>query len=258
MLHIPGFYEVHGEPHWRAIDFISDLHLRPEDPHTFAAWAHHMAHTSADAVFILGDLFEAWVGDDAVGQPFEAECAEVLASAAERLQLSFMCGNRDFLVGRQLLDRAGVRGLQDPSRLTAWGHTVLLTHGDALCLDDTAYQAFRRQVRGEAWQREFLAQPLAQRLSLAQHMRQASREHQGQQGMDTLSDIDIPTAVAWMHQAGCRTLVHGHTHRPGTEVLAPGHTREVLSDWDVQARPPRASVLRLQRDGFHRFDVALA
>jgi UDP-2,3-diacylglucosamine hydrolase len=248
---LPALFEMTAPRHWRAIDFISDLHLGPALPKTFDAWAGHLRHTRADAVFILGDLFEAWVGDDARTLPFEHQCVEVLADACSRRHVAFMVGNRDFLLGAAMLKDCGVMGLPDPSVLTAWDQRVLLAHGDALCLDDTAYQAFRAEVRSAAWQRTFLAKPLAERLRIAAEIRRHSESRRQFDG-DTAADIDVGTTVRWMHAMGTAEMVHGHTHRPGSAPLAPGFKRHVLSDWDLDGAAPRAEVLRLSRDGFER------
>lgn len=258
-LALPSFYELQADEAWSAIDFISDVHLHAGDRATFQAWADYLRRTRADAVFILGDLFEVWVGDDAADEGFEAECVAVLEQAAANRQLGFMVGNRDFLAGARLRQRVGMIGLSDPTRLLAWDHPVLLTHGDLLCVDDTDYQAFRRMVRAEPWQEQFLALPLAERRERARRMREVSQERSSTRLQNTGSafhDIDTATAVAWMHQSGCRSLVHGHTHRPGTEVLAPGYTRYVLTDWDSRAARPRGEVLRLTRDGFARLPLS--
>jgi UDP-2,3-diacylglucosamine hydrolase len=249
-------YELEADASWQTIEFISDLHLAPQQLSTTAAWADYLARSPADAIYILGDLFEVWIGDDA-RRPgrFEHQAAEVLADAASRRTTGFMAGNRDFLVGAATLQACGVAALPDPTLLSAWGQRVLLTHGDALCLADEPYQAFRRQVRGAAWRTEFLAQPLATREFLARQMRDASEASKRRKAPSDWADVDAAAAVAWMHAAGSHTMVHGHTHRPGSAVLAPGYTRHVLSDWDCDAEPPRAQVLRLTRDGFTRIDL---
>lgn len=249
---LPAFFELAAPAHWRAIDFVSDLHLSTALPATFDAWRSHLLHTPADAVFILGDLFEVWVGDDARGEGFEQQCVDVLAEAASRRAVGFMAGNRDFLVGPALLREAGLIGLPDPTVLSAWGQRVLLSHGDALCLADTDYQAFRREVRSPAWQAAFLARPLAERRAVAADIRRRSR---ALHAFDGRADVDVDTAcaVAWMHGMGTAELVHGHTHRAGSNDLAPGFKRHVLGDWDLDdAARPRAEVLRLGRDGFVR------
>lgn len=249
---LPPFYEFAAPKSWRTIDFISDLHLSPALPRTVQALAKHLHGSTADAVFILGDLFEVWVGDDARRLPFERHCADMLAESASRRSLAFMAGNRDFLLGGAMLRECGLMGLPDPTLLIAWGQRILLTHGDSLCLADTAYQAFRSQVRGEAWQREFLARPLSDRQAVAAEIRRQSQTRRQFDGMDD-ADVDPATAVAWMHATGAAEMVHGHTHRPGSNELAPGFKRHVLSDWDLDdAQSPRAQVLRLSRDGFER------
>lgn len=252
---LPAFFELDTEPNWQAVDFISDLHLSPGMPRTFTAWARHMLSTPADAVVLLGDVFEVWVGDDMRGQPFERRCADVLADSASRRQVAFMAGNRDFLMGSAMLRECGLMGLPDPAVMNAWGQRVLLSHGDALCLADTDYQAFRAQVRSEAWQADFIARPLAERIAIAAEMRRRS-EARRLEGGESHADVDTATAVRWMHAMGTPELVHGHTHRPGSETLAPGYRRHVLSDWDLDtATRPRAEVLRLTRDGFCRIPV---
>jgi len=252
---LPSFYELGAAPDWGAIDFISDLHLSPALPRTRAAFEHHLLRTPADAVFILGDLFEIWLGDDACALPFERVVVDRLADASSRRHLAFMVGNRDFLFGAAALRACGMTGLPDPTVLVAWGQRVLLTHGDALCLADTEYQAFRREVRSDRWRRDVLARPLADRVALAAQMRRAS---QARHQLDGRADVDADpaTAVAWMHAIGAAEMVHGHTHRPGSNELAPGFKRHVLSDWDLDDRHHRrAQVLRLTRDGFERLDV---
>lgn len=250
---LPSFWELEAPPDWTAIDFISDLHLAQDMPRTFEAWAGHLRRTSASAVFILGDLFEVWVGDDARHEGFAARCADVLAETAARISVAFMVGNRDFLVGAELLRDCGVLALPDPTVLIAFGERLLLSHGDALCLADEPYQAFRAQVRSPAWQRRFLAQPLEERHCQARAMRDGSEQRKAAQAMAEWVDIDRAAAVGWMHEANTPTLIHGHTHRPAHEDLAPGFMREVLSDWDLdQSGARRAEVLRLRRAGLAR------
>lgn len=236
--------------HWRAIDFISDLHLSEAMPATFAAFEAHLAGTDADAVFILGDLFELWVGDDARDEPFARRCVLAMASAARQRVVAIMGGNRDFLMAHDLLADCGARALPDPTLLVAFGQRVVLSHGDALCLDDHAYQAFRRQVRSSQWLAQFLARPLADRLALAREIRQASQTRRQFDGEGT-ADVDRGAATALMQSAGAATLVHGHTHRPGTDAWPGGFVRHVLSDWDLD-HGSRAEVLRMTSTGFGR------
>lgn len=199
-------------------------------------------------MFILGDLFEAWVGDDVAGEPgFEADCAEVLRAAAHRRPLFLLHGNRDFLIGAGLQQRTGATLLADPTVFSFGGKRWLLSHGDALCLSDTAYQKFRAQVRQPAWQQQVLALPLAQRKAMARGMRSESESIQ-RDALD-YADVDTAAALEWLREADAPVLIHGHTHRPAEHVLDAGHRRIVLSDWDAQARPPRLEALRLGVEG---------
>jgi len=172
-----------------------------------------------------------------------------------------MVGNRDFLVGREMLDACGVTHLPDPTLLLAFGQRVLLLHGDALCLSDTEYQRYRAQVRSPTWQAAALALPLDERRRVAARMRHASEQRNANGELSLAStDIDPAAALDWMHRASSTVVVHGHTHRPGSTPLAPGRMRHVLSDWnlDLAGTRPRAEVLRLTRGGFARLSPALA
>ena len=188
-----------------------------------------------------------------------------------------MHGNRDFLVGTAFCQAAGLVLLNDPCVLQLQATTndgaadadtdiihsatsgaaapprVLLSHGDALCIDDVAYMQFRQQVRNPAWQQVFLQQPLEQRLALAQQLRQQSSQRKNELGVEGYADVDTPLAVQWLHTHGCARLVHGHTHKPQDHILPATAEngqplqRMVLSDWDLLADAPRAEALRLQR-----------
>lgn len=239
--------------HWEHIDLLSDLHLGPDTPATLARLARHLAETPAQAVMLLGDVFEVWVGDDVRHEPFEASVVALLRQASERLDLFFMPGNRDFLVGGNLLADAGMGALPDPSVLEAFGQRWLLVHGDAQCLDDTAYQAFRRQVRSPAWQAQLLAQPLAARQALARQMREGSKAAQARQLMAT--DLDAEACRALLREAGAATMIHGHTHRPAEHDLGDGLRRVVLSDWDLDVQPPRGDLIRLSAAGLQRLPL---
>ena len=253
---VPPFEELVAPPHWRTVDFISDLHLQASEPATVAAFQHYVGSTPADAVFILGDLFEVWVGDDALREPgsFEAQGCALLRAATQRLPVYFMHGNRDFLAGPDFLAACGINGLADPTVLAFGGQRYVLSHGDLLCLDDVDYQRFRIQARSADWQQQFLAQPLATRRAQARGIRQES-EAKKQSGA-SYADVDGPAAVAWLQAAGAHTLIHGHTHRPALHGLAPGLQRVVLSDWDAAALPRRLETLRLSSAGLERLSLA--
>lgn len=253
---LPEFALVEAPPTWRSIDFISDLHLSEAMPRTFEAWAAYLRTTPADAVFILGDLFEVWIGDDTRSRPFEQACVQTLKDAAAHRHLAFMAGNRDFLIGPDMCEDAALQHLDDPTVLVAFGRRWLLTHGDALCLDDHEYQAFRRQVRGEAWQQAFLAKPLDERTRLASAIRQESQSRKDAASPSMVwADVDGQAARAWLQAANCQQMIHGHTHRPGASDLAPDRTRHVLSDWDFDHGVARADALRLEAGGLRRIDL---
>jgi UDP-2,3-diacylglucosamine hydrolase len=254
---VPQIAELHAPAAWRTVDFISDLHLQASEPATFEAWRHYLESTPTDALFILGDLFEVWVGDDVVGADvfaatasFEGQCARLLGQTAGRLALFFMHGNRDFLVGQGLMDLCGSSLLADPTVLVFDEQRWLLSHGDALCLDDVDYMRFREQVRSPEWQQAFLSKPLAERQAIARGLRQQS-EARKQSGAE-YADVDAGAARQWLQAARAPTLIHGHTHKPARHDLGEGLSRVVLSDWDADARPPRADVLRLSAGGLQR------
>lgn len=234
--------------------FISDLHLDAERPaitELFGAFMHREGR-QAEAVYILGDLFEAWVGDD---DPSEtgAYVADRIAELVDvGVPVYFIRGNRDFLVGDAFARRAGMRILPDPAVITLYGKPVLLMHGDLLCTDDVAYQAFRAQTRNPDWQQQFLAQPLAARLAFAAQARAASQARQ--QGMkqsdraqfETVTDVTPAAVEATFARYGIDTIIHGHTHRPAVhELNVQGRPcrRIVLGDWYEQG-----SVLRVDAD----------
>jgi UDP-2,3-diacylglucosamine hydrolase len=245
--------EITAAPHWQTVDFISDLHLQASEPQTLAALAHYLADTPAQALFILGDLFEVWVGDDALQSlaGIEPQVARLLHQASERLDLYIMCGNRDFLMGKQLLAACGAHALPDPSVLHLGAACWLLVHGDAQCLADAPYQAFRTQVRSAVWQQDFLSHALEKRQALARQMRAQSEAQKKQltQAQSPWIDLDRDACVTLLDTYGADHMVHGHTHQPAQHDLGHGRVRWVLSDWDLHATPPRAEVLRLHAAG---------
>lgn len=251
--------ELDAPAPWRAIDFISDLHLQAGEPATAQAFRRYLQDCAADALFILGDLFEVWIGDDLLdASPAEraAEpeyeflagiCADLRAFSARRA-LYVMQGNRDFLLGARFAAASGATLLPDPTLLRWNSQRLLLSHGDAWCLDDRDYLEFRAQVRSPGWQAAFLQRPLAERAALARGLRAQSEARKQDPGQDW-ADVDAATASAWLRASDATALVHGHTHRPALHELGEGRQRLVLSDWDVEARPPRAELLRLDASG---------
>jgi UDP-2,3-diacylglucosamine hydrolase len=234
---------------WRTIEFLSDVHLQADAPRTFEAWRTQLLHSQADAILMLGDLFEVWVGDDARHGEFERRCADVMHQASKLRVLGFMPGNRDFLLGDEMRAAAGLTALADATVLHAFGRPVVLTHGDALCREDAEYQRFRASVRSTAWQSEFLARSLDDRRRIARAMRDASTAHQAQRSAALWADVDPAAALQLLDAAGSCTLVHGHTHRPGRVQLSATASRHVLSDWDFDGGVPRGDVLRLSAQG---------
>ena len=228
--------------------FVSDLHLDAARPGITRLFLDFLAGEarSAEALYVLGDLFEAWVGDDDPGEPGASVCAALKSVADSGVPVFLMRGNRDFLYGQRMAERCGATLLPDPCVVDLHGVPTLLMHGDLLCTEDTAYQAFRRQVRDPAWQANFLAQPLAARQAFAAQARAASREHQ-QGASESIMDV-TPAAVAeTMARFGVSRLIHGHTHRPAMHALLVDERpaqRIVLGDWYDQG-----SVLRLDGDG---------
>ncbi|MBB5015809.1 UDP-2,3-diacylglucosamine hydrolase [Rehaibacterium terrae] len=229
--------------------FVSDLHLDDARPEATALFLRFLREEAmhADALYILGDLFEAWVGDDDPSAVAAAVAGGLRAVSDHGVPVYFIRGNRDFLLGPGYARRCGMRLLPDPCVTMLYGRPALLMHGDLLCSDDQAYQAFRRQVRDPAWQRDFLRQPLPQRQAFAAQARAASKAHM--QGVrEEITDVTPATVEATLARFGVGLLIHGHTHRPAVHSLvAAGHPRKriVLGDWYRQG-----SVLRVDTDGF--------
>jgi UDP-2,3-diacylglucosamine hydrolase len=148
----------------------------------------------------------------------------------------------------------GLLALSDPTVLIGFGQRVMLTHGDALCLSDVSYQRFRSQVRSPAWRTNFLSRPIDERRKAAREIREESERRRREEASGQRFDVDFATMVRWMHEAGTSVVIHGHTHMPGSDQLAPGFDRHVLSDWDADHSPqaPRAQVLRWRREGIER------
>ena len=228
--------------------FISDLHLDPARPQITELFGKFIdiEVRHAEALYILGDLFEAWVGDDDPSEVGAFVADKLLGLRNAGVPVYFMRGNRDFLLGDEYARRAGMTILPDPAVIMLSGKPTLLMHGDLLCTDDTVYQNFRMQTRNPDWQRQFLAQPLPARLAFAQQARMASQAHQaglhGQGMMEAITDVAATSVESTLARFGIDTLIHGHTHRPKVHTHDTG-TRIVLGDWYEQG-----SVLRIHPD----------
>ena len=237
--------------------FIADLHLdaaRPQITELFERYLASDEARHADAVYILGDLVEAWIGDDD-----DAELPQRIAQATRALRDSgvpvfFMVGNRDFLLGEDFARRAGLTLLDDGTVHDLYGRPTLLMHGDVLCTDDVAYQTVRKQVRTPEWKANILAMPLAARRAFAAKAREDSRAHTGST-METIMDVNADAVAKAMRTAGVDRLIHGHTHRPAIHRLdIDGNAAEriVLGDWYEHG-----SVLRVTPEGVDLRGLAL-
>jgi UDP-2,3-diacylglucosamine hydrolase len=188
----------------------------------------------AQRVYILGDMFDYWIGDDDLGDPFHAEVAAELAALAHSgCRVFFMPGNRDFMLGERFAGAAGLDILADPSVVQLAGTPTLLLHGDTLCLDDADYQAFRAKVHSPAWQQQFLRQPLDERRRIALELRADSKSSQKQKSADIM-DVAARAVEQAFRDSGCTRMIHGHTHRPARhEHRIDGRLCErwVLGDW---------------------------
>ena len=230
--------------------FISDLHLSPDHPQSTALFQRFAAGIApeAEALYILGDLFEYWAGDDDLNDPFHRLIIDVLQGLGARgTRIYIMHGNRDFLMDDELGAACNATLLDDPTLLDLYGTPTLLTHGDALCTDDIEYQRFRAQVRKGDWQARFLAQPLALRKAQIEQMRTQSKSEKSLKAADIM-DVNAAAVDDLLRRHRYPRLIHGHTHRPARHVHHPdGHTCErwVLGDWDSG----RAAILRCDAQG---------
>ena len=216
--------------------FISDLHLSPDLPGATLLFQHFLQDVAlhAEALYILGDLFEAWIGDDDLEFPFHAQIAGALRELTDKgVRLCLMHGNRDFLLGDAFCQATGARLLTDPSLVDLYGTPTLLSHGDAFCTDDHSYQAFRRQMRDPAYQAMLLAKPLEERRMMAQALRRESDQAKSGKAM-AIMDVSPETVATCLRDHGYPRLIHGHTHRPARhvhEVDGMICERWVLPDW---------------------------
>ena len=218
--------------------FISDLHLEAERPDIAKQFLTFMEQDAREAeeLYILGDLFEAWVGDDDDAPMNRTVCRALRACAESGTTVYVMHGNRDFLLGPVFAEQSGATLLDDPERIDLYGTPTLLMHGDLLCTDDTEYLTFRKMVRDPDWQSAMLAKPLEERRLMAQEMRASSREQTGGKP-ETIMDVNSDAVIDVMRAHQVTRLIHGHTHRPAEhelEVAGEVSQRIVLGDWYEQ------------------------
>lgn len=225
--------------------FISDLHLDISRPAIIDLFERFIVNEAvqADALYILGDLFEAWIGDDAIDEAGERFAAALQPMRDARKPCFFMHGNRDFLLGDAYARRTGMTLLPDPSVIDLYGIPTLLMHGDSLCIDDAPYQAFRTQSRNPVWQRTFLSRSIEERKAFAQQARAESRRYTTSSQTQALMDVNEQAVLDALERHNVSRLIHGHTHRPAIHsVKLQKRTAEriVLGDWYEQG-----SVLRI-------------
>lgn len=230
--------------------FISDLHLQASHPRTAEAFFRFLAERAAQAerLYLLGDIFEYWAGDDDLDDPFNRSVVDALRRVSDGgTAVYWLGGNRDFLVGAGFADAAGLTLLPEPHMATIGDRQVVLVHGDAQCTDDVKYMTFRAQVRDPAWQRQFLAMPLAQRKAIIAGLREGSRAAHGEKSYEIM-DV-TPAAVVALHaDSGTDVIIHGHTHRPALHE-ADGKRRYVLPDWELDAEPVRGGWIAIDEAG---------
>jgi UDP-2,3-diacylglucosamine hydrolase len=226
--------------------FISDLHLSADHPHSFAAFQRFIPTLApqAEALYILGDLFEYWAGDDDRHDPFHDKVITALHSlATQGIKIYLMHGNRDLLMGEALAKAAGATLLDDPTLFDLYGTPTLISHGDTLCTDDVEYQQFRAQVHDPEFQRNFLARPLTARKAYIEQLRQQSTSAK-QSKDNAIMDANDDAVAALLRKYRYPRLIHGHTHRPKLhEHVVDGNRCErwVLSDWDQQTSALRCN-----------------
>ncbi len=235
--------------------FVSDLHIDEDQPEIAAQFMKFLAGEAreAQALYILGDLFEVWIGDDDP-DPMKRRVLHAIHDLGQAgVPCHFMRGNRDFLTGEVFAERTDCVMLEDLETIDIFGTSTLLLHGDTLCVDDHRYQEFRRMVRAEEWQQHFLSMPAHHRIAMARQARDASRGYTATTPADIM-DVSQSAVNTAMRQAGVYTMIHGHTHRPGIhhfELDGQPATRIVLGDWYDQG-----TVLRWSADGY-RLDSLL-
>ncbi len=218
--------------------FVSDLHLeaeRPDIAQQFLSFLEQEA-SEADDLYILGDLFEAWVGDDDPNTHYFTIKRALRKLVDSGIPVYFMHGNRDFMIGRGFANETGVEILEDPYKVLMYGQQVLLSHGDVLCTDDVQYQRVRKMTRDPDWQASILARPLKDRLRMAEEARRQSLEQTINQSMEIM-DVNLDAVEQLFQESKVDLLLHGHTHRPAIHDIDLGRRkakRIVLGDWYMQ------------------------
>lgn len=229
--------------------FVSDIHLSPNLPKTTEAFLEFLDFAQiAPQLFILGDLFEYWVGDDAIDTPYVATVIQALRTLTDSgTQIFWIAGNRDFLVGERFAHSTGAQLLTEPAIITIGDQRICLLHGDAQCTDDHGYMAFRSQVRQNAWQTHFLSKPFAERQQIVEGLRQGSKMQQKDKSMEIM-DVNEHAISEVFSTTNTDVMIHGHTHRPAVHQYH-GQVRYVLPDWQCDENPVRGGWLIAAIDG---------
>ena len=215
--------------------FISDTHLDPERPQATTLLLETLANrvAGADCLYLLGDIFEYWIGDDAVSDMASEVARATTALTETGTKVYFMPGNRDFLLGKAYATLANWEIIADPTEIVINDTPILLMHGDSLCTDDLAYQTFRKQVRDPAWQQDFLSRTIVERINMAKQARAESKDYTADADSNIM-DVNTTAVLHAFAESNAKILIHGHTHRPDTHSLAiEGESlqRIVLGDW---------------------------
>jgi UDP-2,3-diacylglucosamine hydrolase len=242
--------------------FVSDLHLQASRPRTTQAFfeflENHAQH--AKQLYLLGDLFEYWAGDDDLVTPYNRKIAQAIRRVSDAgVDIFWIAGNRDFLVGKELANAAGMTLLPDPSIVVIANQRIVLTHGDAQCTDDVQYMAFRNMVRQPAWQEKFLAQSLEQRKAIIAGVRAESHSSQMSKSMEIM-DVNSNAISSLFDATGTSLMIHGHTHRPARHEYQNNgqqRVRYVLPDWECDSEHARGGWIAAEADGtIKRYDSA--
>lgn len=239
--------------------FVSDVHLQASLPRTTQAFLDFLQKHAglAQELYLLGDMFEYWAGDDDLSTPYNAAIAAALRKVSDsKVHVYWIGGNRDFLLGEEFAKATGITVLPDPFVASIANRRIILTHGDAQCTDDHGYMVFREQVRQPEWQKQFLAMPLARRKAIIEGMRTDSREAQRAKSYEIM-DVNGAAIASLFAATDTSIMIHGHTHRPAThsyQAETGTRVRHVLPDWDCDIEPPRGGWLAMYEDGsFQRF-----
>lgn len=234
--------------------FVSDIHLQESLPRTTQAFLDFLENHAkrTKQLYLLGDLFEYWAGDDDLVTPYNRKIAEAIRRISDSgVEVLWIAGNRDFLVGKELAHAAGMTLLPDPFVAEIADQRIVLTHGDAQCTDDTQYIAFRNMVRQPQWQEKFLAQSLDQRKAIIAGVRAESRSSQMSKSMDIM-DVNATAISSLFDTSGTSVMIHGHTHRPARHEYddkASVRVRYVLPDWECDSEQVRGGWIGVTADG---------